>query len=198
VSVRDFTTVVSGVPRSGTSLVMQMLGAGGLPLLVDDERPPDDNNPRGYFEYAPVKASARDASWLADASGRAVKVVHALLHHLPGEGDLRIVLIERNLDEVLASQLRMIGGNANHAEHERLAAVFRSQLADVRTWAALRPRTALLAIDHRELMAIPEKVSARIDVFLGGGLDTAAMAVCVDPRLYRNRGVGPTHPGSTS
>jgi hypothetical protein len=187
VSVRDFATVVSGVPRSGTSLLMQMLAAGGVPVLADDERPADDDNPRGYFEYTPVKASARDATWTADAPGRAVKVIHALLRHLPDEGDLRIILIERDPDEVLASQRRMIGGDPNHEEDTKLATVFQSQLAEARAWAAERPRTALLEVDHRELMVSPEAVAARIDVFLGGGLDVPAMARCVDPDLYRNR-----------
>ncbi|MFP6608385.1 MAG: sulfotransferase family protein [Myxococcota bacterium] len=188
--MRDFVTVVSGVPRSGTSLMMQMLAAGGLPLLVDEQRPPDEDNPHGYFEYAPVKASARDVAWWGGAAGRAVKVVHALLRHLPESGELRIVLMDRDLGEVLRSQRAMLerAGGASEAEDEMaLARVFEAQLDEARAWAVARPRTALLPVAHRRLIESPAEVVSRIQVFLGGGLDGSAMVACVDPDLVRSR-----------
>ena len=188
--MRRFVTVVSGVPRSGTSLMMQMLAAGGVPLLVDGERPPDEDNPRGYFEYAPVKASARDVGWWSDAPGRAVKVVHALLPHLPQWGELRIVLLERELGEVLRSQRTMLerAGEVPDRDHEAaLERVFEAQLAKARDWAATRPRTALLPVAHRSLIEAPADVVPRVEAFLGGDLDVDAMIACVDPTLYRSR-----------
>jgi len=188
--VRDFVTVVSGLPRSGTSLMMQMLAAGGLPLLVDGHRPPDAENPRGYFEYAPVKASARDVGWWSGASGRAVKVVHALLRHLPDQGEVRIVLMDRDLGEVLQSQRAMLerAGRAFEEEDEpALSRVFEAQLGEARAWAAARPRTAVLPVVHRRLIEEPAVVVPRIEAFLGGGLDAGAMVACVDPALHRSR-----------
>ncbi len=188
--MRHFVTVVSGVPRSGTSLMMQMLAAGGVPLLADDERPPDEDNPRGYFEYAPVKGSARDVGWWRDAPGRAVKVVHVLPRHLPDRGELRIVLVERELREVLRSQRTMLeraGEVLDRAEEAALERVFEAQLAEARGWAATRPRTALLPVAHRSLIEAPADVVSRVEAFLGGGLDVDAMIACVDPTLYRSR-----------
>ena len=101
--MREPISVVTGLPRSGTSLVMQMLAAGGLPVLTDDARGPDPDNPRGYFEHTGALALARHPAWLAAARGRAVKLVHALLPHVPAELPCRVVLLERNLAEVLAS-----------------------------------------------------------------------------------------------
>ena len=186
--MRDFVTVVSGVPRSGTSLMMQMLRAGGLPLLADDHRLPDEDNPRGYFEYAPVKASARDVSWIAEATGCAVKVIHALLRHLPGEVELRIILMERNLEEVLASQRAMMErGGAAPADDRGLAVGFADQLEVVRVWAVERPRTPLLHVGYRDAVERPIAVAQRVDAFLAGGLDVSAMIRAVDPALYRKR-----------
>jgi hypothetical protein len=187
---RDFVTVVSGLPRSGTSLMMQMLGAGGVPLLVDTARPPDVDNPRGYFEYGPVKQSARDLAWFEEAPGRAVKVIHALLPRLPDAAELRILFMQRDLTEVLRSQGRLMersGTPIRAGEDERIAELLAAQLRDVLEWAAARPLTALLVVPHRELFECPARMSARIDAFLGGGLDLEAMGRAVDPSLYRNR-----------
>ncbi len=186
--MRRFVTVVSGVPRSGTSLMMQMLAAGGVPLLVDDERPPDEDNPRGYAEYARVKASARDVSWIAEAPGHAVKVIHALLRHLPGDLELRIILMERNLEEVLASQRAMMErAGAVTGDDPGLAALFADQLEAARAWAVERPRTALLRVLYRDAVERPADVARRVDAFVGGALDVPAMIRAVDPALYRNR-----------
>ena len=169
--------------------MMQMLEAGGVPLLVDDARPADADNPNGYAEYAPVMASARDVSWFDAAPGRAVKVIHELLRCLPDDGDLRIVLMERDLGEVVRSQRRMLGRSATAADADeaRVVAIFAEQLREARRWAAARPRTALLAIDYRDVVVDPVRAAQRVDVFLGGGLDVVAMAARVDRGLYRNR-----------
>ena len=119
-----FVTVVSGLPRSGTSLMMQMLAAGGVELLIDQIRRADADNPRGYFELEAVKRTRQDASWLDDAAGKAVKVIHLLLRDLPDDREYRVVMMSRDLDEVLASQQAMLarsGKKGANLPPERLA-----------------------------------------------------------------------------
>jgi hypothetical protein len=183
-------TIVTGVPRSGTSLVMQMLAAGGLPPLSDGLRAPDADNPRGYFEFEPAKRLARDAAWLALASGRAVKLAHTLVASLPPGLPYRVLLVRRRLDEVLASQRVMLarsGAAPDPAEDARLLSAFEAQLARLERELAGRGNVAWLAVEHAELLREPELAAARINHFLGGGLDAAAMAACVDPALHRQR-----------
>src|SRR5665213_1543473 len=128
-SEREFITIVSGLPRSGTSLMMQMLAAGGIPPLTDQQRMPDENNPRGYLEYEAVKQLRNDRSWLANARGKAVKIIHLLLSELPNDGSLtfRVFLMQRAIDEVLASQRKMLArdGKAGAAlADETLARIY--------------------------------------------------------------------------
>jgi len=188
--VRDFVALVSGVPRSGTSLMMQMLAAGGFPVLADAARPPDADNPRGYLEYAPVAATPRDVAWLGDARGRAVKVVHTLLRHLPEGPQLRVVLMLRDLGEVARSQRAMLARRGEPEAGEDLTPVWEAQLRGVRAWAVERPHTALLALDYRQVVSDARAAGRRVDAFLGGVLGPEAMAACVDPALYRNRAPG--------
>lgn len=187
----SFVTVVSGLPRSGTSLAMQMLRAGGVTLLCDDARPADADNPAGYFEYAPALRSARDTSWVAGARGRAVKVVAPLLRHLPASHEYRVLVMRRDLREVIASQDRMLarGGRApaDALAPERLAAIFGAQEAEADAWLAAQRHLRALDVAYGALVADPAPSVAAIDAFLGGGLDCAAMRAAVDPRLHRNR-----------
>ena len=183
-------TIVTGVPRSGTSLVMQMLAAGGIPPLSDGVRAPDADNPRGYFEYEPAKRLARDASWLPAAAGRALKLAHTLVTALPPGLPHRVLLVRRRLDEVLASQRAMLArrGEIEDPEQDaRLAPAFEAQLSRLERELSRRPGVAWLGLEHRELVREPALAAARIDHFLGGGLDAAAMAACVDPGLHRQR-----------
>src|SRR5947208_15012411 len=103
-------TIVTGLPRSGTSVMMQMLSAGGLPPLTDGLRQPDEDNPRGYFEFEPVKQIRRDTAWLQLAVGKAVKMVHLLLPELPLDQNhrYRVIMMRRDLSDVLASQNKML------------------------------------------------------------------------------------------
>ena len=100
--------VVSGLPRSGTSLMMQMLAAGGVEVVTDHVRTADTDNPRGYYEFELVKKIKQDASWLPEARGKAVKMVSQLLYDLPAGEKYRIIFLERDLDEVLVSQEKML------------------------------------------------------------------------------------------
>src|SRR5215813_2579369 len=101
--------VVSGLPRSGTSMMMKMLAAGGLPVLVDAIRAADDDNPNGYFEFEPVKQLADGQNeWLTEAGGKVVKIISALLEYLPKSYHYKIIFMERELKEILASQQKML------------------------------------------------------------------------------------------
>lgn len=188
---RDFVTVVSGLPRSGTSLAMQMLQAGGIPAMTDRLRTPDDDNPRGYYEFEPVKLLRSDRSWFADARGRSVKIIHMLLTELPDDIPCRVLFMRRDLGEVVRSQKIMLersGKPGGALTPERLGAVYESQLAGVARWLAARPAFSVLDVAYAGLVTNPGPVIAEMDAFLGGGLDTGAMGRAVDPALYRNRG----------
>jgi hypothetical protein len=183
-------TIVTGVPRSGTSLLMQMLAAGGHPIASDGVRPPDADNPRGYFELEASRRLARDAAWLPELAGRALKVVHTLVPALPASLQYRVLLVRRRLDEVLASQRAMLarrGEAPDPGEDARLLPALEAQLARLEDWLEAQPGLAWLRIDHGELLAQPSRQAARLAGFLGGGLDARAMAACVDPALHRQR-----------
>jgi len=142
-----FVTVVSGLPRSGTSMMMMMLKEGGLPVLTDHVRTADGENPKGYFEYEPVKKTRADASWVSEAVGKAVKVVHLLMCDLPPDYQYRVLLMRRMLPEVLASQQKMLAAQgqcgANISE-ERLAEIFGRQMDDLVTWLSEQSNCAVL------------------------------------------------------
>jgi hypothetical protein len=191
-AARPFATIVTGVPRSGTSLVMQMLAAGGLPLLADDARPPDADNPRGYFECERVKRIASDASFVADAIGRALKIVVPLVRHLPASLAARVLFVDRDLDHVIASQERMLvrrgSAEAGAIEPARLAAILARQIDESRAFLVERTDTQVLRVEHSALLGDPHATATAIGAFLGGGLDAGAMAAAVDAALHRERG----------
>jgi hypothetical protein len=189
-SARDFITIVSGLPRSGTSLAMRLLDAGGIPALTDGQRTADDNNPKGYFELEAAKRTKADAAWLNDAMGKAVKVITLLIPDLPTDRAYRVLFMRRDLREVVESQAVMLGrmgkkgGGLSPAQ---LIALYEKQLHAAETYFAKSPSFRVLDVRYADLVAAPGPQVARIDEFLGGGLDRAAMAASVDPSLYRQR-----------
>lgn len=188
--LKDFTTIVSGLPRSGTSLMMQMLQAGGLELLTDALRTPDEHNPRGYFELEAVKHGRNDLSWLAHAKGKAVKVIHLLLMNLPTNQSYRVIFMIRDLQEVIQSQRAMLKqqGQAGAAlADSALAGIFEKQLATVRHWLAEQPNFSVLYVNHRDVMEHPSLAAGHINAFLGGDLSADDMAAVVTPSLHRQR-----------
>jgi len=188
--MHSFITVVSGLPRSGTSLMMQMLTAGGIPPLTDALRSADDDNPRGYFELEKVKLLRQDRSWLPEAAGKVVKIIHLLLMELPTDQQYRVVFMHRDLAEVTKSQAVMLersGKSGAAMSPEKLAAVFFNQLATVRKWLAERPCFRVMDVNYAELIKNPAASAREINEFLGGSLDVNAMIAAVDPTLYRNR-----------
>jgi hypothetical protein len=186
--------VVTGLPRSGTSMMMQMLEAGGLPVLSDGLRRADEDNPLGYYEFEPVKRLKHDASWLPGARGKAVKMVYLLLRDLPDMFRYKVILMRRNLVEVVASQdamLSRLGGVADPEGSERLIRLFEEQLRLTRRWLAARDHFQVLDVDYHQVLADTRGTCARICEFLGGALDADRMRAVVTPSLYRQRALAP-------
>jgi hypothetical protein len=183
--------VVSGLPRSGTSLMMNMLRAGGVPIVTDEQRTADEDNPRGYFELERVKQLARgDVSWVQEANGQAVKVISALLEHLPPTAHYRVLFMQRRLPEVLASQRKMLerrGEPTDTVPDEKMAALFEKHLEKIDGWLKQQPNFSVLYVPYHELAEQPAAQLDRIIAFLGLTLDREAMLSAVDPALYRNR-----------
>jgi tetratricopeptide (TPR) repeat protein len=180
--------VVAGLPRSGTSMMMQMLAAAGIEPYTDGRRGADSDNPRGYFEHENVKRLHQDASWLPDARGKAVKVVVNLLPYLPEGEDYRVVLLLRHLEEIVASQQAMLdrlGRRGAAMTPERLMRTYTGQLVRVRTWLNARCDVPVLGADYAQALENPAGLAARLAAFLGEPIDVSAAARCVSPSLRR-------------
>jgi len=190
-STHSSITIVSGLPRSGTSMMMRMLEAGGLPPLTDNQRTADMDNPQGYYEFERVKQLDRgDTAWLATAPGHAVKVISMLLQHLPTTYHYKVIFVERHLAEVLASPRKMLvhrKADTDAADDAELTTLFQQHLVAIRHWLAQQPNFQVLYIHYSDLLQEPEAQAAQVNHFLGGELDVPKMATVVDPNLYRNR-----------
>ncbi len=187
---RDYLTIVSGLPRSGTSMMMQMIDKGGIPALVDNIRKADEDNPKGYYEFEPVKQTKKDASWLEGAAGKVVKMVHMLLLDLPADRPYRIVFMRRNIREVVASQnimLRRKGKSTDDLPETKLIQMFEAQLAKVEGYINDHDCFRCLPVQYNEVLKDPRPTVEALNAFLGGNLNTQAMLAVVDPSLYRNR-----------
>jgi hypothetical protein len=183
-------TVVTGLPRSGTSMMMRMLEAGGLPVLTDRVRTADEDNPDGYYEYERVKQIEEDQAWLDHAQGRSVKMVSALLEYLPPAYHYRVVFMRREMGEILASQRKMLdhlGELHGQVDDATMARLFAQHLAKITAWLERQPNVDVLYVSYNDVLADPRTQAERLNHFLGGGLDVAAMVEVVDPELYRNR-----------
>lgn len=183
--------VVSGLPRSGTSMMMKMLEAGGIPVLVDNLRTPDPDNPQGYYEYERVKDLDKgDAVWVGEAEGKVVKVISALLEYLPPDHNYKVAFMHRKLDEVLASQQKMLsrrGEATNKVDDAEMADLFHKHVAKVSAWLDTQPNFEVLHADYNELLAEPLSQIGLINQFFDGILDENEMTRVVNPDLYRNR-----------
>lgn len=183
--------VVSGLPRSGTSMTMKMLQAGGVGLLTDSLRTADEDNPKGYFELERVKELEKetDKSYLKEARGKAIKVISFLLKDLPGANNYKVLFMNRNLDEVLASQAKMLArrGEASSTDDDKMKELWESHLWKVRYQLAHQPHFEAIEVSYKEVIENPRGEAQRIARFIGGALDVEKMAGAVDDQLYRNR-----------
>lgn len=180
--------IVSGLPRSGTSVMMQMLAAGGVDVMTDNLRAADVDNPRGYFELEQVKAIKRDASWLKQAQGRAFKMVSLLLYDLPADYRYRVVFMERNMEEILASQGKMLtrlGRQAGRPDDMRRS--YTTHLTKLNAWLAQQSHIAVLRVAYHDLLSEPLAQAQKISQFLAKPLRIQEMVQAVAPSLYRNR-----------
>lgn len=178
--------IVSGLPRSGTSLMMQMLKAGGLEIMSDELRQKDDNNPKGYLEFEKVKKLAQDNSWLPDAENKTVKVIAQLLQFLPDTYNYKIIFMQREMNEVLRSQQKMLGKDSN-VFPLGLADTFQKQLERAKTWIAAQPNMEVLYVNYKDLIENAEEQAENISSFIGNDLNINEMKKSVDPALYRNK-----------
>jgi len=186
--------IVSGLPRSGTSMMMKMLESAGLEILTDNLRAADENNPKGYYEFERVKKlKAGDFDWLWMAQGKVVKVISALLEYLPNRYQYKIIFMRRNMDEVLSSQRQMLvrdGMQDDKVPDEKLAELYEDHLKKIEAWLEQQPNMRTLSVNYNQILRDPESDINRINQFLGGNLDIKPMLHVVDKNLYRERRSG--------
>ena len=183
--------VVSGLPRSGTSMAMKMLEAGGISPIQDGIRTADEDNPKGYYEDERVKDlhEMEDKSWIGDARGKAIKIISFLLAHLPEDHNYKIIFMRRHLDEVLASQTKMLErrGEDNETTDEQMRKAYETHLWQVNRLLKRRASFETLDVDYRAALDDPRQMAEQIREFVGQPLDVDAMTGIVDKSLYRNR-----------
>jgi Sulfotransferase domain. len=182
--------IVSGLPRSGTSMMMRMLAEGGLPVVTDELRRPDSDNPKGYFEFETVRQmSEGNVSWLADSGGKAVKVISALLEYLPSTYSYKIIFLERDVQEILASQRKMLLNRkeAEMGDETEIAAQIQKHLSVMKPWLVRQPNIEVLYVNYNTLIAKPQPVCAQVIEFLDLPLNQTRMLAVPDKLLYRNR-----------
>ena len=184
--------VVSGLPRSGTSMMMQMLEAGGVPIYGEARRQADADNPRGYYELARVKelVKTQHHTWLGAAQGKAVKIISPLLQELPGAYAYQVILMNRDLSEVLLSQNKMLarrGQQADKDANDKLRASFAKHLHEIKNWLGQQANFKVIAVDYRQVVNAPAVQAKRLQEFLEINLNLEKMAAVADEKLYRNR-----------
>ncbi len=185
-----YIIVVSGLPRSGTSLMMQLLQAAGIPVLIDDHRPPDENNPKGYFEFEAVKSLATDASWLPLTKGKAVKIISHLLPYLPEQFQYKIIFMNRDLKEIIRSQNKMLdrfGKAKGELSEAKLAERYALHLHQVHQWLKQRPDITFADISFNHLIQSPEKEWSKVQRLLNLPAFSREVFQVIKPELYRTK-----------
>jgi hypothetical protein len=183
-------TIVSGLPRSGTSLMMQMLAAGGMPVLSDGERRADIDNPKGYLEWERIKQLPKEPGLIAEAEGKVVKVISQLLLSLPPGHEYRVIFMQRPLPEIMASQdemLRRRGTYEAGVDNSVVAGAFRDHLYKVHSWLTSQPDVKVLRVPYHEVLSGPKVTAENVAKFLQFELDVEAMVRQVDRTLYRQK-----------
>ncbi len=188
--VQKEIVVVSGLPRSGTSMMMKMLEQGGLQVVTDSLRTADDDNPNGYYEFETVKQMpSGQTAWLDGAQGKVVKVISALLEYLPAKYHYKVIFMERAIGEVLASQRKMLSNRQEEATigDAEMQEQFQKHVAAAKYWLARQPNLSVLYVDYNKMLAAPDPLCQTIADFLDMGLDVEKMRAVPSERLYRNR-----------
>ena len=183
-------TIVTGLPRSGTSMMMQILEAGGMPVVTDNIRKADDNNPRGYYEFEKVKKIEEDSSWLKDCRGKAFKMVSELLYHLPEDKRYNVIFMRREMKEMLASQrlmLQKLGREGAKVSDEEMEGRFERHLRRVENWLARQSNIDVLYVKYNDIIQAPLRYARSVNHLLGGWLNEERMVQIVERLLYRQR-----------
>ena len=185
----EFVTIVSGLPRSGTSMMMKMLDAGGLPPLIDNIRVADEDNPKGYYEFERVKQLQTDKAWLPDAYGKVVKIISMLLQHLPDNHSYKVIFMLRNIDEILASQRKMLArrGEQPKIPDDKMAEMYKNHLEKLKKQLNDKNNFDVLYVKYNEILESPEEHCIQVNSFLGGILNQQKMLTVIDKNLYRQR-----------
>jgi hypothetical protein len=191
----DWVTIVTGLPRSGTSMMMRMLASGGMNIVTDNIRRADVDNPKGYYELEKVKQIGRDSSWLEETKGKVFKMVSMLLYELPEEYEYKIIFMKRHMDEILASQKKMLerqkekndAGKRENVDYDKMGRLYTKHLMDIEMWLKKQNNMDVLFVNYNELLSEPRIQLQTIDSFLGRRLNIDEMANVVDTSLYRNR-----------
>jgi hypothetical protein len=187
---QETITIVSGLPRSGTSMMMKMLDAGGMAVLTDNIRSADEDNPKGYYEFERVKQIEHDPAWLEDAKGKAVKMVSALLQHLPQGYAYKVIFMRRKMGEILASQRQMLirrGEPADLVRDEKMAAIFRKHLEQVECWIDEQSNVEVFYVSYHRVLENPVEQAEAVNQFLDNALNVEKMVGVVDKSLHRQR-----------
>ena len=182
--------VVSGLPRSGTSMMMKMLEEGGIPILTDAIRSADDDNPNGYYEFEFVKKLPEGQNkWLAEANRKAVKIISALLEHLPANYHYKIIFMEREPREILASQQKMLANRneKSKVDDAEMQEQFQKHLAAIKYWLARQPNMDVMYVDYNKMIVSPENYCQAIADFIAIPVNVSKMLAVPNERLYRNR-----------
>jgi hypothetical protein len=189
-AMTDYLVVVSGLPRCGTSMMMRMLEAGGLPVVTDGVRTPTEDNPAGFYEYERVKKTKEDSSWVAPALGKAVKMVYQLMYDMPTQYNYRVLCMRREMAEILASQRAMLvrsGQDADAVGDAQIAQLFNKALSQFESWVQAQPNVEMVNVSYNGILKNGQSELSVVNQFLDNRLDVDAMLAIVEPSLYRNR-----------
>jgi len=185
-ALKDILVVVSGIPRSGTSLLMQMLRAGGVKILSDHKREADRSNPKGYLELEAVKKLAKDNSCLKGEKGKAVKVISHLLQYLPEGQQYKVIFMNRHINEIIKSQQKMLG-QIEKKYPKALMRAFDKEAKSIKEWAHAQPNIEILELDYGDIIDNASKQVDKIIDYLNAPLKKQKMIDVVDPSLYRSK-----------
>ncbi len=183
-------TIVSGLPRSGTSMMMKILEAGGMEIVTDNIRKANEDNPHGYYEYEKVKEIKEDTSWLKETRGKAFKMISQLLYDLPPNESYKVIFMQRAMNEILASQKKMLersGNNKDEISDKKMGEFFNKHLSKIMEWLEGRNYVDVLFVNYNNLMAEPDEQIKPLNQFLNGKLHVEQAIKVIDQSLYRNR-----------
>lgn len=182
---KQIITIVTGLPRSGTSLMMQILNKSGLEILSDGVRQKDISNPEGYYELEAVKGIVKDNSFLKNAVGKVVKIVAPLPMFLDKTLHYRVIFMRRDIEEILRSQEKMLNKDQS-AEREKFSAIYNTHIQKTYQFFELN-KIPFQDVYYKDLIADPEVELKKIIQFLNLECGWNDLAQVVNPELYRNK-----------